>query len=261
MTPSLAMRRLNKCKIRILLIGVTRLVSELCIRNDHNALLVQAEFRNKVSVDWFNPLYWGRNAVPVTSGGRGGAWFLHIDGGDYVLREYRRGGLTSRVLLRTYAFAGEDRVRSVMEFRILMTLFAQGFPVPRPVAAYYLKLPALRYRAAIIIERLADTTPLAELIDTRSDADWHRLGQLVRRFHDANVRHADLNCFNVLVRGSEFFLIDFDKGCIMPASKSSRWKNGNLKRFARSIKKIAGEQVLNKVWSAFEQGYKGSVAA
>jgi 3-deoxy-D-manno-octulosonic acid kinase len=216
---------------------------------------------DRVAFDWFDSAGWGDRAQLVGSGGRGGAWFLDADGDDYVLREYLRGGLASRLSLCTYAFTGENRVRSIMEFRMLMRLSVQGFPVPRPVAAYYQKLSILRYQAAIIIERIADAAPLADLIDTRSDVDWRRLGQLVRRFHDAGVRHADLNCFNVLVRGDEFFLIDFDKGCIMPTGRSNGWKNGNLKRLARSIKKIAGEHVLNKVWSAFEHGYKGSVTA
>jgi 3-deoxy-D-manno-octulosonic acid kinase len=233
-------------------------LSEFCVRGDDNAFLASAEFRDKVNVNWFDPLYWGENAAPVTSGGRGGAWFINAESGDYVLREYRRGGLVSRLSRCTYAFVGEDQVRSFMEFRILNWLWVLGFPVPRPVAAYYVKLPGLRYQAAIIVERIADSTPLADLIETRTGSDWRRLGQLVRRFHDAGVRHADLNCFNVLVRGSEFFLIDFDKGCVMPSSGSSGWKKGNLQRFARSIRKIAGKQILNNVWSTFEHGYNGS---
>lgn len=234
---------------------------EVFKREMQRVLLIHPRLAHGVTFDWLDPVRWGNCARLVDSGGRGGAWFLNADSGDCVLREYRRGGLASRLSRCTYAFAGEDRVRSIMEFRMLMQLSALGFPVPKPVAAYYRKLPALRYQAAIIVERISDTAPLADLIDTRLDADWHRLGQLVRRFHDAGVRHADLNCFNVLVRGDEFFLIDFDKGCIMPPNSSHGWKNSNLKRFARSIKKIAGEQVLNKVWSAFEHGYNGSVTA
>lgn len=234
---------------------------EVFKREMQRVLLIHPKLAHGVTFDWFDPAHWGNCARLVDSGGRGGAWFLNADSGDCVLREYRRGGLASRLSRCTYTFAGEDRVRSIMEFRMLMRLSALGFPVPRPVAAYYRKLPVLRYQAAIIVERISDTAPLADLIDTRLDADWHRLGQLVRRFHDAGVRHADLNCFNVLVRGDEFYLIDFDKGCIMPPNSSHGWKNSNLKRFARSVKKIAGEQVLNKVWSAFEHGYKGSVAA
>ncbi|MEH6357123.1 MAG: 3-deoxy-D-manno-octulosonic acid kinase [Marinobacter sp.] len=234
---------------------------EVFKRQTQCVLLMHPELCDRVTFDWFDPAYWGERAQLVGSGGRGGAWFLHDSGDDHVLREYRRGGLASRVSRCTYAFAGEGNVRSIMEFRMLMRLSAQGFPVPRPVAAYYRKLPALRYQAAIIVERIADAIPLADLVETRSDADWCRLGRLVRRFHDAGVRHADLNCFNVLVRGGEFFLIDFDKGCIMPAQGTDGWKSGNLKRFARSIKKIAGEQALNDVWSLFEDGYNGSAVA
>jgi 3-deoxy-D-manno-octulosonic acid kinase len=230
-------------------------------RDMQGVMLMHPQWAGKVTFDWFDSAHWGDRAELVSSGGRGGAWFLNADGGDYVLREYLRGGLISRLSLNTYAFTGENRVRSIMEFRMLMVLSTQGFPVPKPIAAYYRKLPALRYQAAIIVERIANTVPLADVIETCSDSDWRRLGQLVRRFHDAGACHADLNCFNVLVRGNEFFLIDFDKGCIMPPKSVTGWKNGNLKRLARSIKKIAGEQVLRTVWSAFEHGYHGSVTA
>jgi 3-deoxy-D-manno-octulosonic acid kinase len=234
--------------------------AEVFKRDMQRVLLMHPKLAGRITFDWFDSAQWGDRAELVGSGGRGGAWFLDADGGDYVLREYLRGGLASRLSLCTYAFTGEDRVRSIMEFRMLLLLSKQGFPVPKPIAAYYRKLPVLRYQAAIIVERIANTAPLADLIDTRSDADWRRLGQLVRRFHDAGACHADLNCFNVLVRGNEFFLIDFDKGCIMPPNSPNGWKNRNLKRLARSIKKIAGEQILMNIWTAFEHGYNGSVA-
>ena len=83
----------------------------------------------------------------------------------------------------------------------------------------------------------------------------------LRRFHDAGVKHADLNCFNVLVRGNEFFLIDFDKGQIVQSPASAGWKSANLERFARSLRKLAGAKTQERVWYFLMNGYNGSQEA
>lgn len=220
-------------------------------------MLVHPDYRDKVTPEWFVPDYWGERARPVSVGGRGSAWFINAEDSQVVLRKYRRGGLAARISRKTYAYTREQDVRSVAEFHLLDRLVSMGLPVPRPVAAWYRKVSPVQYRAAIIVERLEDTKPLAEVVESLADTDWFTLGQTIRRFHDARVRHADLNCFNVLVRDQYFFLIDFDKGRIMPPHSSSRWKADNLDRFARSLKKVAGDAVMNRVWGAFLSGYNG----
>lgn len=235
--------------------------SEICKRENNSFFLVNPDFRGDVTADWFAPEYWGSNAAPVGSGGRGGAWFINAHGQQLVLRKYLRGGLASRVSRKTYAYTNEHSVRSFSEFRVLSRLISLSLPVPAPIAAWYRKVSPLQYQAAIIVERIQSAMPLADRIGALNDADWHVLGQTIRRFHDAGVRHADLNCFNVLVVERDFFLIDFDKGCIIPPSSRSPWKNDNLNRFARSLKKVAGDAVLNQVWGTFLNGYEGSFAS
>lgn len=232
--------------------------SEICLREEGSVLLVHPDYEGRVTFDWFRPEHWGASAQPVSSGGRGGAWFIDTGCGYIVLRQYRRGGLVARISEQSYVYTREQDVRSVAEFRLLDHLVTLGLPVPKPVAAWYRKVSGLSYKAAIIIERLEDTTPLAELIPVLDLADWEVIGATVRRFHDAGVNHADLNCFNVLVRGSSYFLIDFDKGRIMPAKAAEKWKTGNLERFARSIRKVSGNSVLDRVWDSFMNGYNGS---
>lgn len=235
--------------------------SEICERDKSSALLIHPDYQGRVTMSWFDPGYWGDKAAPVGSGGRGGAWFVDADGADLVLREYLRGGLAANVSRKTYAFTGEKNVRSFSEFRLLMRLVTMGLPVPKPVAAWYRKASPLHYQAAIMIERLVDASPLADLIGGLEDDGWYNLGEAIRRFHDAGVRHADLNCFNVLVRDGAFFLIDFDKGCIMPQEAAPRWKSANLDRFARSLRKVAGDEVQRRVWVSFMNGYNGSHTA
>ncbi len=235
--------------------------SEICKRENSSFCLVNPSFQGEVTADWFVPEYWGDKASPVGSGGRGGAWFINAAGKQLVLREYLRGGLASHISRRTYTYTGEHNVRSFSEFRVLNRMVSMALPVPMPVAAWYRKVSPIQYQAAIVIERIQGAIPLADLMDTLNSADWHALGHTIRRFHDAGVRHADLNCFNVLVVERDFFLIDFDKGCIMPPGSRSNWKVDNLNRFARSLKKVAGDAALNHVWDTFLNGYEGSSAA
>lgn len=223
-------------------------------------MLIHPDYQGRVTEDWFNAASWGDQARPVSSGGRGGAWFLRAGDDRLVLREYRRGGLVAKFARHAYAFTREANVRSFAEFRLLNKLVIQGLPVPRPVAAWYRKLSPIQYRAAIIIERLEGTSPLAELVAELDGGAWESIGKTIRRFHDVGVMHADLNCFNVLVRGEEYFLIDFDKSRLMTDHASAHWKEANLDRFSRSLVKVAGEDTRAKVWSYFMNGYNKGMA-
>ncbi len=220
-------------------------------------MLIHPDYKGRVTEEWFDADAWGKQARPVSSGGRGGAWFLRAGADRLVLREYRRGGLVAKVSLSAYLYTRESEVRSFAEFRLLNQLVSLGLPVPRPVAAWYRKLSPLQYRAAIIIEQLEGTTPLADLFQTMASDAWALLGATIRQFHDAGVRHADLNCFNVLVRGDEFFLIDFDKGDIRRADSGPGWKAQNLSRLRRSLVKVSGgeSEALQQRWQSFLDGY------
>ncbi len=224
-------------------------------------MLIHPDYEGRVTQDWFNAATWGDQARPVSSGGRGGAWFLQAGEDKLVLREYRRGGLVAKFARYAYAFTREADVRSFAEFRLLNAMLSKGLPVPRPVAAWYRKLSPIQYRAAIIIERLENTSPLADLIAELDGDAWESIGETIRRFHDAGVMHADLNCFNVLVRGDEYFLIDFDKSRLTADSAPARWKEANLDRFSRSLVKVAGEHTRARVWSYFMNGYNRGMAA
>lgn len=235
--------------------------TEIIERHQGFALLTHPDYRGRVTAEWFNADYWGDNARAVSSGGRGGAWFIETAELNLVLREYRRGGLAARISRKTYAYTKESEVRSFSEFRLLDQLYQMGLPVPKPVAAWYRKTSPVQYQASIIIERLNGTVPLAELLEDLDRSAWVALGELIRRFHDAGVRHADLNCFNVLVQDNAYYLIDFDKGSIVPPGSPSDWKSRNLERFARSLRKVSGDAVQARVWEPFMTGYNGSHSA
>jgi len=231
------------------------------LRVEKLAYLVNRDYEGLVTPGWFNPDYWGAAADLVSSGGRGGAWFVESASISAVLRKYLRGGFVARMSESAYVFLGESRVRSFAEFRLLQKLHDDGFPVPKPIAACYQKSGAVLYRCAILVERLRDSVPLADCISRLTTPRIRSLGSTLRRFHDAGVRHADLNCFNILVREDGFYLIDFDKGDIKNTAEiNAAWKAANLARLRRSLEHLSWQQDatdLESLWAALEQGYHG----
>src|SRR3546814_11713164 len=87
--------------------------------------------------------------------------------------------MAAKVSRDQYVWRGADRTRSFAEFRLLRDLLKQDLPVPRPIAAYYLREGPF-YRASILMERLLDVRSLADLaaVDGHSEP-WEETGRLV----------------------------------------------------------------------------------
>jgi len=220
--------------------------------------LVAHSFRDAFRREWFDPEFWGECAEPVTAGGRGSAWFISAATDQPVLRHFCRGGLPGRFIRRDYFYAGIDAVRSFAEFRLLHKLFHEGFPVPEPVAADFRRRGRLFYQASLIVRRIPGARPLAEFTGADSANTWREAGACVRRFHDAGVFHADLNCMNILV-ADRVYLIDFDRGRMMFSGQADRWKAANISRLKRSVNKLldsVAPDVTPALWQAFLEGYR-----
>ncbi|KAA8981276.1 3-deoxy-D-manno-octulosonic acid kinase [Halospina sp. K52047b] len=228
-----------------------------CVTGGHAVFQVNEPWSAVFEPGWFEPEWWGEAAEPVAAGGRGGAWFVSGASLAMVLRYYNRGGLVARVSSNAYLYTGLARTRSVAEFNLLKALYDQGLPVPRPVASAVWRYGFLHYRAAILVERLADTRSLGEQASALSDAWWYRVGASIRQFHDYGVDHPDLNCFNILLSQEKVYLIDFDKGVIRSPSVRSKWPDRNLKRLHRSLMKLEGVSPsrLSEGWNALLAGY------
>ena len=110
---------------------------------------------------WFDPAHWGDAAQRVGSGGRGGAWFIAMDGGEALLRHYLRGGMMAGLSRDGHLWRGVHRVRSFHEYRLMRSLREADLPVPLPFAAWY-RRSGLHYQAAILMQRLRDVRSLAE---------------------------------------------------------------------------------------------------
>src|SRR5690606_10538832 len=233
----------------------------------YGAILFDRERLRQAGPELFSPAAWGERARPVGSGGRGGAWFVDAPFGPSVLRHYLRGGLAAAVSRDRYVWRGAARTRSFAEFRLMRELLKRGLPVPRPLAASYLRQGAF-YRAALLLERLAGVRSLAasylrqgafyraailleRLEGVRSLADraqvagsgapWEETGRLIARFHREGLEHADLNAHNILFDGNgRGWLIDFDRGRMrIPATG---WREANLRRLQRSLLKLRGQR-------------------
>ncbi len=221
--------------------------------------LVASSFADEFREDWLDPGYWKECAEPVASGGRGAAWFIHREAGDLVLRHFCRGGLPGRLLTRDYVFIGADSVRSFREFRLLNELYHRGLPVPEPVAAGYWRRSPLFYHASILVRRIPAAKPLSEFTGPDDLETWRAAGACIRRFHDAGVFHADLNCTNILV-ADQVYLIDFDRGQLKGGTEDAPWKAANLGRLKRSADKYLAaldSDLRDRLWQALLDGYHG----
>ena len=183
----------------------------------------------------------------VAPGGRGSVTFLRVGDRELVRRRYLRGGLVARLAHDGYLWLGESRTRPFRELRLLGRLVDLGLPVPPPVAARF-RRHGLVYRGELITARLPAATSLASrwLAGDMSAADWSAAGHCIRRFHDAGVRHADLNAHNVMLDGSgNVWLLDFDRGRIV---RPGPWRERVLARLARSLAKIAAAAGRGEEW-------------
>ena len=206
-----------------------------------------------------------RSAV---SKGRGGAFFLDVASHRWVARPYRRGGLVALVTRDRFLWTGEERVRSVREWRTLAALHALALPVPRPVAARY-RRDGWSYRADLVTERLEGTEPLSARLEreTLSLTIWIAIGRVLRRLHNAGAYHADLNAHNILLAGvdaatTHIWVIDFDRGGLR---RPGIWCDANLARLYRSLRKISGQLPPDRFglteWETLLASYRSLPAA
>jgi len=216
-------------------------------------LFDQAQLR-QVDPRWFDPEQWGDRAQRIGGSGRGGAW--RITGASYgacVLRQYLRGGMMAHVTREMHLWRGADKVRSFAEYRLLRELQHKGLPVPTPIAACYLR-KGLRYRAWILLGQIMNVQSLAERagLTPEDQALWTRSGQLIARFHRAGLDHADLNAHNILFDADgKGWLIDFDRSRIR--IPDTDWRQRNLDRLARSLRKLHGKRHRAAIEAGFAQ--------
>lgn len=198
---------------------------------------------------WFDPLNPALESEVVQAGGRAAAWFIRIGDQACVLRHYQRGGMAARLSRNQYLWGGIHRSRAVREFSLMQSMWEAGLPVPQPMAAAVWRR-GLTYQAALITAKIQDATPLADITDTRA---WAHAGEVIAKMHHAEIWHADLNVFNILIDPQvSAWLIDFDRarsGYVNPWQRSE-----NLSRLLRSVRKVCPE-LEQACWPVLTEAY------
>lgn len=206
----------------------------------HGAILFDQTRLGQARPEWMTPEFWGNQATPVSSGGRGSAWYLDTPFGAALLRHYRRGGMMARVNRDRYLWRGGELTRSFEEYRLTARLHALGLPVPSPLAAIYWRTGPLWYQAALLLERLPQVRTFAQDLAVAAERlPWEDAGRMIARFHRHGLDHADLNLHNILHDPSgKTWLIDFDRSALKVPEQG--WREGNLQRLQRSLVKLRG---------------------
>ena len=131
-----------------------------------------------------------------------------------------------------------------------------------PACAAFTKREALFwYSGSLITQRLENVRSLASCLSKNqlvNDHRWHQIGRTIRRFHDCNVFHSDLNASNILLDDHSVYLIDFDRSQVRSSGFPTNWRRANLKRLRRSLDKCGATTRFNcaQSWEALCAGYE-----
>lgn len=195
------------------------------------------------------------NSTRNESAGRGKVTFFNFEGNDLVLRHYRRGGLPAKFSRDRYWWQGLANTRAWREFHLLQTLESMHLPAPRPYAARVEK-SRMFYRADIVTHEIDGAVSLMDRVRS-ADFDsgiFEQTGAVIAQFHRAGVNHVDLNASNIVLdKNGDVHLLDFDR-CKIEAAKNDDWKQGNLDRLQRSLKKSFPDFDA-RLWQALLGGY------
>jgi 3-deoxy-D-manno-octulosonic acid kinase len=185
----------------------------------------------------FDPEYWqAQQRVLGSAQGRGTTWFVQTETVAAALRHYRRGGLFGKLVKDQYWFSNWEKTRCYQEFKLLNILNQAGVNVPRPIAARAVKIGPY-YRADLLSEKVANARDLVAILKEGplTAEMYQKIGYEIRKMHDAQVNHTDLNIHNIMIDSADkVWIIDFDKCYIQ---QGDDWKQSNYDRLARSFEK------------------------
>lgn len=202
--------------------------------------------------------YWQeKDAITGSAQGRGTTWFVQYSDNNknslqakhWVLRHYYRGGLIGKVINDSYFFTSQKNTRAAREFDLLARMQELALPAPKPIA-YRIIRQGLFYQADLLSSRIENAQDLVAILSKQSISNdlWKKMGATIKRFHDHNIYHHDLNAHNILIDDSnDVFVIDFDRGEVRTTNQAS-WQQNNLARLQRSLLKEA-KQLPNFHWN------------
>ncbi|MEY8214013.1 MAG: 3-deoxy-D-manno-octulosonic acid kinase [Colwellia sp.] len=216
--------------------------------------------------EMLSPQYWqAKRAVMGSAQGRGTTWFVRYVSNTkseqhWVLRHYYRGGLIGKMVKDSYWFSSQKNTRAAREFDLLTYMQSLKLPAPKPIA-YKVVKHGFFYQADLLSSRIEHAQDLVAILSKKAITQvlWQKIGTTIRRFHNNNIYHHDLNTHNILINEKEqVFLIDFDRGEIRDASQKS-WQQANMARLQRSLNKelnrLDNFHFTNDNWQFLLKGY------
>jgi 3-deoxy-D-manno-octulosonic acid kinase len=200
-------------------------------------------------------------------GGRGAAHRVRLPGGiGAVLRYYRRGGWLARVVRESYL---GSTARPFRELAVTAEARRRGVAAAEVLAARVEGW--ITYRGAIVTAEVPEAVPVIEALRDATDDRRRALATAVARvvadMHRAGVFHADLNLTNLVTRGvaggPDVTILDFDRARIGRAPLVARARHHNLRRLARSLRKLdpTGRLAAPDDVAAFHAAYANAMEA
>ncbi|MGF1698042.1 3-deoxy-D-manno-octulosonic acid kinase [Vibrio lamellibrachiae] len=227
------------------------------VQNDNQIICYDELLLSEPVAQVFEPEFWKQNNKVIGSAeGRGTTWFVKTEKTEAALRHYRRGGLFGKLVSDSYIFIGWNRTRSYQEFQLLNQLIDAGVNVPRPIAARAVR-SGFTYQADLLSEKIVNARDLVAILQEKplSKTVYQKIGTEIKKMHDAQVNHTDLNIHNILIDSDEkVWIIDFDK-CYQ--QEGNGWKPSNLDRLKRSFEKELNKRQIKWVSDSFEDILKG----
>jgi len=171
--------------------------------------------------------------------GRGSIHSFEYNNEKLILRHYHRGGLPAKLIRDKYFWTSLEKSRAMQELQMLSAMQQFDLPVPTPAAARVYK-NILTYQADLVTVLIPNSKTLSSILMSESltDNSWQRIGEVIKKFHQHNCNHADLNAHNIMLDGQgDVYLIDFDNSSIN--ASAGKWQASNLQRLKRSLEKLA----------------------
>ncbi|TEW51999.1 3-deoxy-D-manno-octulosonic acid kinase [Psychromonas algicola] len=232
------------------------------IQSSNIYIIYNSELIDDVS-GCFDENYWQKkNAIIGCAQGRGTTWFIQLPLLQAALRHYRRGGLFGKVISDSYFFIGYNKTRSIAEFHLLNHLKDEGVNVPTPIAARVVR-NHIFYQADLLSEKISNASDLVGLLQERrlTKQEYFEIGKEIKKLHQSQVNHTDLNIHNILLdTSSTVWIIDFDK-CYQQDGEG--WKEANINRLLRSFRKEVKKRAIHwdeNDWEPLFAGYKANIS-
>lgn len=233
------------------------------ISNQTSHLIIDQHFAQSLNLSpdasWFDPDFWrAKHAIKATASGRGITYFVEQNAHTLVLRHYRRGGLISRLSEDKFVYTGIKHTRPWQELSLLNHMNALSLPVPVGIAGL-VQQKGMTYSADILTLCIANSQDIHSRLCQGAihHSNWEKMGRAIRRLHDGQIYHHDLNIHNILQDSAgKIWIIDFDK-CRVRAGES--WKQDNIKRLLRSLEKERQQEATyhyhDENWASLLKGY------